>query len=276
MNTRNPQYVGVTGFTARDEVRSVLHGLPPQFSRQVMVGLLVSSKTVRGRENRYPRRYPLGADVAQVFVDHPAALNLVHFNTKETDPFVVGQDALVATLRAGEACHGIQLNMAWPHPPLVERWREARGRYGLRDVVVLQCGGAALREAGCDPETGVVSGSRLANLARQYAGLVDYLLVDPSGGVGRPFEADFALGCLDALYSAELGPVGLGIAGGLSGDTLSILEPVAEKFPDVSIDAEGKLRDDADFLSTRLAREFVVGADSLFRRAERAALLASS
>jgi len=58
-----------------------------------------------------------------------------------------------------------------------------------------------------------------------------------------PTEISYWLDAFDALCS-ELGLV---VAGGLHpGNVKQLISPLAARFPDLSIDAEGKLRDDID------------------------------
>jgi hypothetical protein len=50
----------------------------------------------------------------------------------------------------------------------------------------------------------------------------------------------------------------------LSGATLDLVRPLLKDFPDLSFDAEGKLRDSTDRLIPELAAEYVRKAFALF------------
>ena len=82
---------------------------------------------------------------------------------------------------------------------------------------------------------------RLVNRVRKYQGLVNYVLLDPSGGTGRLFNPEELKKFLGRLYEAQL-DLSYGVAGGLSPTTLNLLESLVKEFPNLSIDAEGRLR----------------------------------
>jgi phosphoribosylanthranilate isomerase len=245
-------YIGVTGFMSSEEVSAVLQGLPTKSPRKLMVGVLASSKTIQRIPNKWPNRYPNPEDIAGIFVRHPAVLNLVHFHTKESERLL--EQMVEVTELGGENFHGFQLNLKWPNPRTIEDYKE---RYPEK-VLVLQCGGGALVEVGENPQS-------LADAAKMYEGVCEYLLIDPSGGHGTPFDSAKGLAFLQALNSSIRGML-FGIAGGLSPETLDLLEPIAEAFPGTSIDAEGRLRDYNDYLDVAKAKRFVALADAVFRQ----------
>jgi hypothetical protein len=233
-----------------DEVKEVLKAVPNGVSRKLMVGVLASSKTIKGIPNKWPNRYPRAEDIAGIFPDHPAALNLVHFNSKEPERLL--DQMLEVTELGGRNFHGFQLNIKWPEVRVL-------GKYKKRHpdkILVLQCGSGALEAAENDPE-------KVAKAAWIYQEICEYLLIDPSGGFGKPFDPQKGyeyLGYLNAIVEK----MSFGIAGGLSPDTLDLLETIAKVFPDTSIDAEGRLRDASDNLDVAIAREFVSRAYELF------------
>lgn len=92
-----------------------------------------------------------------------------------------------------------------------------------------------------------------------YEGLVDYVLFDPSGGKGKPFNIKEMVHCLNAAKECLKG-VCLGVAGGLSAETLNNLQSIAWDFPDISIDAEGRLRNENDHLDINRAELYIKDA----------------
>ena len=58
--------------------------------------------------------------------------------------------------------------------------------------------------------------------------------------------------------------MGLVVAGGLSPTTLHLVQPLIEEFPDVSIDAEGRLRDHEDHLDLQVAGQYLSKAFKMF------------
>lgn len=236
------------------EAMSVLDAVPASSERLIMVGVLASQKTVfLGLENKWPNRYPSSSDISSIFPKHPLALNLIHYNTKEPETLL--EQMLGVTKISGSCFHGFQLNVAWPSPKALEAYRQIHG--GVK--IVLQVGSSAFRKIGNSP----------VNLARkvmdEYDGLVDYLLLDPSGGLGEPFNTALAREYLEELrgQGAERF-LGLGVAGGLSPTTLNLVEPLARAFPKLCIDAEGRLRDENDTLDLSVAREYVSKAMRTF------------
>lgn len=236
-------YVGITGFMSREEVQSILDVVPEDSTTDVMIGVLASLKTLRGETNKWPNRYPEVGKIKDIFIDHPKALNLIHYNSKEDD-YLFDQLCRMTDL-GGPNFHGFQLNMAWPSILCLKNYR-----HQFAKKIVLQIGGHAF-------EMVDHSADRLAEWVSDYEGYVDYVLLDPSGGYGIPFDTVKAADCLDALKEKNL-DIGLGVAGGLSPTTLNLVEALRNDFPDLSIDAEGKLRDADDRLDVEVAKEYLL------------------
>lgn len=253
-------YIGVTGFMSTCEVRQVLKTIPDGVQRKIMVGVLASSKTIQGIPNSWPNRYPRPERIAGIFPNHPLALNLIHFNTK--DPGQLLNQMLAATQLGGKNFHGFQLNIKWPEPYILKEYR----RQHPDKVLVLQCGNAALEAIDHDP-------ARLVKAVLAYEEICEYLLIDPSGGLGKPFDPQKGYEYLQYLNAIVKG-MAFGIAGGLSAETLGLLmspmmSPIAKVFPNTSIDAEGKLRNKGDHLDITKARRFISKAFELFSYCEK-------
>ena len=80
----------------------------------------------------------------------------------------------------------------------------------------------------------------VARLA-EYEGLIDYALLEPSGGVGKAFVPTYIAPILEACVASNL-DIGWGVAGGLGAGRLSVLEPLLEICPELSWDAQARLR----------------------------------
>lgn len=240
-------YIGITGFMDRREVHEIQDAIPPGSDRLLMVGVLVSSKTLRGEGNKHPMRYPLVERVREIFTNHPQVLNLVHFNTKEPD--LLEEHLRRVAMLSGPFFHGFQLNMAWPAPRKLENYR----KQFPKSKIVLQIGGHAMQLVDHYSK-------KLQKAVNPYKGLVDYVLLDPSGGFGKQFDPRVERPYLEAL--ADLG-IGLGVAGGLSPSTLHFLEPLLKDFPQLSIDAEGRLRNQDDELDSAIATSYLKKAYEL-------------
>lgn len=247
----NAQYIGITGFMNRGEVEEILKCLPLGCNRKLMVGVLASLKTWRGQVNKWPNRYPKIGFVHEIFFNHPQLFNVVHYNTKE--PETLREQLLQLTNVIGPDLHGFQLNIAWPNPQQLASYYVAYP--GTK--IILQIGGYAFELIEHSPQ-------KLASrVAQEYSGLIDYILLDPSGGFGKPLNTAGIRNYLRALKEKGL-KVDLGVAGGLGPRTLNLVEPLIEEFPDLSIDVESGVRDSEDNLDLNLAKEYLNNSLNLF------------
>lgn len=227
---RPTPYIGVTGFMNADEVQTALSAMEGS-KRKLMVGVLASAKTMRGEPNKWPNRFPFVERIANIFCEDPNALNLIHFATDDRNTI----DAQLVRMieLGGKHLDGFQLNMVWPDSNLLRR---TFVNHHLR--VVLQIGTNAYKQMDANPLT-------LAKHLDEYRELVTDILFDLSGGLGTALNAEAGLPVLRAVRERHP-ELGLGIAGGLSAETMHLIDVVAQEFPDVNIDAEGKIRDNAD------------------------------
>jgi phosphoribosylanthranilate isomerase len=153
---------------------------------------------------------------------------------------------------AGPNCHGFQLNITWPEPKALERYK-TRAHFNNK-TIVLQCGNKALEVCRNDP-------IELVMRLQEYEGLIDYVLIDPSGGHGQEFNVPVAMDYFAKLD--RLPWLGFGIAGGLHAGNLDRLSSLVAEYSDFSIDAEGRLRDSQDDLNIEAARAYLQAADNL-------------
>ncbi len=248
---RPQPYIGITGFMDQSEVRKVLAALPDATTHRLMVGVLMSSVTLLGGRSDQPNRYPAAAAVGNIFARHPRALNLLHYHTVSTGA-ALASEMRDARRFAGAACDGFQLNVKWPAPAALRSYRDESSS---RDVIVLQCGPAALAEA---PQA-----AQLAGRVAEYSGLIDYVLVDGSAGRGEPLSIGFAQEAFAELRKA-VPEMGIGVAGGLTAASVERLAALIGADPDFSIDAEGRLRNADDHLDVEAAIQYLTAAAALF------------
>jgi hypothetical protein len=225
--------------------------MPWQSSRLLMAGVLVSSRTLRGLKGRWPNRYPDVTSIAAIFTNHHLALNLVHYNTNE--PHSLSQQLVELTGLGGPYFHGYQLNIAWPPVTELSRYRSRFPEMKM----VLQINQKSLEMVDYSAQ------DLVDKLGQEYAGLVDYILLDLSAGYGIPLDPQWAVENLKVLQEANLG-MGFGVAGGLSASTLDRIAPLINDFPDLSIDAESLLRDKDDCLDIDQAKDYIGKALRLF------------
>ena len=243
-------YIGITGFMNQQEITSILNLMPESSNKLLMVGVLASLKTMRNLPNKWSNRYPKIGDIMNIFPEHPLALNLLHYNTKEPDTLY---KQLVEITELGiENLHGFQLNIPWPDPDELNKYCSL-----YPDMqIVLQIGSQAFQAVENSPDC-------LATYVPEYRGIVEYILLDPSSGTGTLLDTEEIRGYLEVLSEERLG-MGIGIAGGLSSTTLNLIEPLLEEFPRLSIDAEGRLRDQNDSLNLSLTKEYLQKALKIF------------
>lgn len=242
-------YIGVTGCMSRCEVDRVLEVFPDNLGRKLMIGVLISDKTFRGISVRRPNRYPNPGDIGGIFSQDSKALNLLHFHAGMEDPEKLLDQLLEITNLGGNNLHGLQLNMKWPDRDVLMRYRE---RHPSK-VLVLQCGSGALQSAGNDPRS-------LTRMVLDYVDVCEYVLIDPSGGEGKPLIPKVAIDYLDHLYDRLDGSMRCVVAGGLGmpGKTTNLLREIFEIFPNTSVDVEGNIRDQpGDNLNPERACKYV-------------------
>lgn len=244
-------YIGITGFMSSSEVTEVLGSMPKDCERLLMVGVLASQKTLSGEKNKWPNRYPAVDQIAGIFPEHPLALNLIHYHTKEASALY--DDLTKLTEIAGERLHGFQLNVMWPPPNHLRQYKLEHPEMKL----VLQITRFTMCALLEHPEW-VAN-----NILYTYPELIDYVLLDPSGGRGIPLRRAFIRPYLETI-SAINPDLGLVVAGGLGPESLNLVSDIASKFPNVSIDAEGRLRDQDDKLDLDLAKNYLIRALEMF------------
>ena len=113
------------------------------------------------------------------------------------------------------------------------------------------------------PSTLPVTVGGIALRAAKYCDVVTDILVDASGGHSKDIDPFFAAAMVRTIR-AEVGPtVGIGIAGGLCAETLPTVAALVVDH-DLSIDAEGRLRNDRDELDLDKARAYLNAAAAMW------------
>ncbi len=256
-------YIGITGIMNRAQVAAISASalnLLYKTGRQIMLGVLVSSKTLAGEENKYPRLYPPVKMLKDIFVFDPRFLNFVHYNTDNPlwlreELFKIIKFFQNDNRKNGlNGLSGFQLNVPWPAISHLEDVKAAFPKL----KIVLQIGPEALEQAGYSPE-------KVMAMTGDYLPFVDCFLFDASAGFGKPLAAENI-----KLYLRELSAfftVGLAIAGGLGPDTLHLAEPLIKEFPEISIDAQSGLQEKGE-LSINKSVEYVRRALKMYKKYE--------
>lgn len=176
--------------------------------------------------------FPAREELAGGFTDDPDVLNTIHYaDLYGPNP---GQNLFenleLCVKYGGENLHAIQLDLTWPIPDELTKFKERNPHI----ILILQVGKFALQEIASDPEEVVI---RL----RKYGDSIDHILLDMSMGTGKSMETTVLLPVL-RLIREQLPDLGLAVAGGLGPESVDLLKSIAKEFPDISIDAQGNIK----------------------------------
>lgn len=250
-------YIGITDFATVEQTRKMLDifaaSRVPDSRRVLMVGVMTSYKILNNLPTKWAAAWLSKYAFGDVFVRHPLALNTLHY--ADYDGIDVQYSLTQATACGYPRIDALQLDMIWPPPSAVVgyHWQHPEIK------IILQVGGKALER---------VSGPRevVAKL-RDYDGAIDYVLFDKSMGRGLGMDAEGLRPYLRAVRESGL-DIGLAGAGGLGPSTLHLVEPLVAEFPDLSIDAQGKLRPSGnamDPIDWGMAEEYLKKAPKILK-----------
>lgn len=226
--SKTPLYIGVTDFTNANQAGMMLDLVPSEHRYSLMVGTMMSYKVLNGINSKWATApsWCKPGDLSRPFVAHPKAFNTLHW--ADYDGVTGLGDLNTAVMLSGPNLHALQLDMIWPSHRLVKYFAE---RHDI--PVVLQVGRAAVALA--------QDLDGIARYLESYGDSISYALLDMSGGEGKPLDPEATLSRLRFL-APRFPQLRFAVAGGLGPDTLDLLVPIMTEFPDISIDAQGKLR----------------------------------
>lgn len=269
------QYIGVTGFKSREQIfdvhaRSGIHtsdGTQKEkmsSTPHMMCGVLVSKKTFFKNDfsGSMSSRYVTRDELRKIFYEHPDLVNLVHYNSDSSEKELSEElfDIMIVAdgAEGGSNCSGFQLNLKYvPSLKLFDRIQEV---YQHNLIFVLQINSRILTQFDEDPV-------KLAQHLKSYS-IQSSFLLDLSGGTGKSLDVELLRPYVDAF--AQVGvTIGMGVAGGLSAEAADSLTRLIERYPYLSIDAEGKLHDSGQnggMFNPEKAKRYVNTAVQLFER----------
>lgn len=246
-------YVGITGVTRHDEAKTIAAenaaAFSPDSSHMGMAGYLVSDTTLAGKPelHRLPTgefvtrsRYPVVRDLPGLLrlSKNDATLNMIHYRTSDRQTPLSDQVMRLFNSRniyADDLCRAIQFNMNLPRPDQL-----ARIKSRLPDLKIV----LALSRRMIENHNSSDPSADLYKQLERYRALMDYILVDFSGGAHRGFSPDQAQSPYQALVEAQFDqPIIL--AGGFDAQNVSQRLPqlkAALGSQHWGIDAEGGLR----------------------------------
>ena len=242
------RYLGVCDVYSPDEAKAMadeLRTFRKSPNRKVMIGVMTHPLVLsddlpvpQGVRDSIRKEFPSREEMATGFIDDPDVFNTVHYadlygpkgpwGAQETPDVFKNLELVVE--HGGENLHAIQLDLTWPKPSELEKFKDK-----YPDItIILQVGKYAFAEADNNQQSVV---ERL----REYGETVDFSLLDMSMGMGSGMEAGTLLPMLETIKS-QLPDLGLAVAGGLGPESVNLLLPIAKEFPDISIDAQGNLK----------------------------------
>jgi hypothetical protein len=251
-------YVGITDFVAYEQVHNMLAvfkancGLRQR--RRLHVGVMMSYKTLHGLETKWAKAFPKKEMIAQIFGSNET-MNCLHY--ADYDAVDVVQSICRAIEFGGVGMNALQLDMVWPDPGHIAHAVHASHK---RLEVILQVGKNAIEQANNDPR-------EVVERLREYDGVAQYVLLDKSMGRGLGMDAIGLIPFARAIKDAFPG-LGIVAAGGLGPTSVGLVEPLVREFPDISIDAQGKLRSSGsalDPIDWDLAEIYLVRALELLK-----------
>lgn len=226
-------YIGITDFTRFEQVEAMLEVFrkhrSPSSERLLHIGVMMSFKTLNGIETKWSKAFPPNEAIADIFGSNEV-FNCLHYADYDHR---VGfwKDLARAIGYGGIGIHAVQLDMVWPDAGDIANAVHASRK---QVEVILQIGKNAIEEAGSDPQQVV---DRLAD----YDGVIHRVLLDKSMGRGLGMDASGLIPFARAIRE-RLPSLGIGAAGGLSPTTMHLVGPLVREFPDLSVDAQAKLR----------------------------------
>ena len=216
------RYIGITGVTSRGQAQAILDAMPSCTSRQLMIGVLASNKTLAGYPHQqWPDRYPPPEELVNIFPDSPRALNLLKYETDEVE--TVFDQLIELSERCGKFLHGFQLNIPWPDPYMLKAYR------GLHPEkrFILQITGSMCTEMHNDRKA-------IANRIQcEYDWLAEHIMIDFSYKPRGLFNSTVIRDYIEAFKEAGLA-MGIGVSGDVY--TIGLVRYIAENHPDINTD----------------------------------------
>ncbi|HSX47676.1 MAG TPA: hypothetical protein VLF63_02790 [Patescibacteria group bacterium] len=257
MTVERPQpYIGISGVAHIDQHIALfdvaLRERIDNMGYFMMIGVQATGKTqIHDIENKRGQMWhPVGEEIADAAASEDSGL---------TKPFVHcffdGQSELVPGItnvmdRTRHYIRGLQINgLAWMEEDYNPIFSAYKDRYPDQSII-LQAGSIILNNY--SPK---VVAEKLKDMP------ADYVLLDHSGGMGKELEVERIRGYVDEVYQQQI-PIGVAVSGGLeAGNVEELFGPLAEMYPNLSCDAEGRLRKGSvgsTTLDLELAEDFIM------------------
>lgn len=247
--SRPRPYVGVSGVSSPKEQEHIRKVVQPIIDKDRAT--LFGVKATHGPQwleqrsalSGYSKThyYPVGKKIKKSL--NPLSKNEMGIAQVHLDPIAAAKEGIrereyekrfIEKLVARRAVwlSGVQFDrLDWDTYNYTELLQQVKNEVG---TVILQCHGEIMQRH---------TPGQVVERLKLYEGLVDHVLFDASEGRGIPMQPQKLKPFVNAVYSIP--DLGVGVAGGLDDRyIISRLGTLLSDFPDLSFDAEGKLRAD--------------------------------
>jgi hypothetical protein len=237
-------YIGIVGVTNPSEAviaASIIEEyLPRQHSHIGQIGVQVNDKSLGCEVTPINRRLPKVTHIPEMFDCasriHDRVFNVIHFTTKKPDTLFESVRKLmsIGNMYTDRLCQGIQFNGGFDRVKKAELEKISDAYPDLKIIMQI-------------PESDI-SSFRFEAIAHELGELeeyLDYVLIDPSGGLGKVMDVSRSVSLAKKIKAATI-DLSLGFTGGFRGDNAQpIIFEIQELFGVrlFSVDAEGALRD---------------------------------
>ena len=229
-------YIGICDVANADQASHFVEQIPPDFSHDVMIGVMMSRKTLYGLPTKWSEIFPKKETIKDIFIPDRRALNTIHYADYDVG---TSRDTHLATTLSHVASYGgahlnaIQLDMIWPSRHELAFFRRISGI-----PIVLQVGSNAMAECGNDP-------IEVARRLETYGDSIDCVLFDKSMGEGKGMDAALLSTFLGAMV-ADCPHLLPAVAGGLGPTSMYPVEPLWRAYHNLSMDMQSKVRPSGD------------------------------
>ena len=230
-------YVGITGPANSQETIDICRefseaGYSMNSPHIPMLGFLVSYKTLNGQAIKNKRYPPVNTLSKLLEATDGKVLTMVHYNSREIDSLSNQISHVFEGIYENNLCRALQLNIVSPDISQVQKIKETHPEM----LIVFQASNKFMK--GKSPE-------EISKEIKEYGDSINYVLIDPSGGRGIPFNLESSITIYSELKEKCPDLTG-GFAGGFTGKNVSsrlnkIITQTKEK--DFCIDTEGGMRD---------------------------------
>jgi hypothetical protein len=249
-------YIGVTDFMTRIQVENAKKCIQPASGRRLHVGAMMSYKTFHGipTENGWENIWLSQEGLRQLFVPDEEVFNVLHWADYGPTPQTTARDLITACKSCGPGLSGLQLDMIWPDYEMIMDVKDSLPNLS----VILQVSKIAIKSM-------QALNFSLEYKLCSYKGRVDYVLLDYGMGKGVAFVPQEMLE-LVTVARVCFPESAIAVAGGLSPTTLFSLDPILQRYPGISWDAQGQLRKSgnaADPLDIKIMHAYLRGSSKL-------------